>query len=67
MLDEVGLIHMNGRVYDPTLARFVSADPLIDGVTSVQGYNRYAYVHNNPLTYTDPSGYSSWNKYRDSV
>ncbi|WP_444901929.1 RHS repeat-associated core domain-containing protein [Microbulbifer sp. SSSA007] len=67
MLDEVGLIHMNGRVYDPTLARFVSADPLIDGITSVQGYNRYAYVHNNPLTYTDPSGYSSWNKYRDSV
>ncbi|MCX2782105.1 hypothetical protein OQJ46_03760 [Microbulbifer thermotolerans] len=67
MLDEVGLIHMNGRVYDPTLARFVSADPLIDGVTSVQGYNRYAYVHNNPLVYTDPSGYSSWRKYRDSV
>ncbi|WP_444885233.1 RHS repeat-associated core domain-containing protein [Microbulbifer sp. PSTR4-B] len=67
MLDEVGLIHMNGRVYDPTLARFVSADPMIDGITSVQGYNRYAYVHNNPLTYTDPSGYSSWNKWRDSV
>ncbi|WP_299945311.1 RHS repeat-associated core domain-containing protein [uncultured Microbulbifer sp.] len=67
MLDEVGLIHMNGRVYDPILARFVSADPMIDGVTSVQGYNRYAYVHNNPLAYTDPSGYSSWNKYRDSV
>ncbi|WP_444909845.1 RHS repeat-associated core domain-containing protein [Microbulbifer sp. TRSA005] len=66
MLDEVGLIHMNGRVYDPTLARFVSADPMIDGVTSVQGYNRYAYVHNNPLTYTDPSGYSSWNKFRDA-
>ncbi|MFC6925178.1 RHS repeat-associated core domain-containing protein, partial [Microbulbifer taiwanensis] len=65
MLDEVGLIHMNGRVYDPTLSRFVSADPVIDGVTSVQGYNRYAYVHNNPLIYTDPSGYSSWNRFRD--
>ncbi|WP_444945358.1 RHS repeat-associated core domain-containing protein [Microbulbifer sp. VTAC004] len=48
------------------LVRFVSADPLIDGITSVQGYNRYAYVHNNPLTYTDPSGYSSWNKFRDA-
>ncbi|QFT55204.1 RHS repeat-associated core domain-containing protein [Microbulbifer sp. THAF38] len=66
MLDGVGLIHMNGRVYDPTLARFVSADPMIDGITSVQGYNRYAYVHNNPLTYTDPSGYSFWNKFRDA-
>ncbi|USD23247.1 hypothetical protein MJO52_08945 [Microbulbifer variabilis] len=67
MMDEVGLIHMNGRVYDPNLSRFLTADPIIDGITSVQGYNRYAYVHNNPLTYTDPSGYSSWNKWRDSV
>ncbi|WP_299939497.1 RHS repeat-associated core domain-containing protein [uncultured Microbulbifer sp.] len=65
MLDAVGLIHMNGRVYDPTLSRFVSADPVIDDVASVQGYNRYAYVHNNPLSYTDPSGYSKWTRFRD--
>ncbi len=56
-LDSTGLIHMNGRVYDPTIARFVSADPFIDGVTNTQGWNRYSYVGNNPLSYADPSGY----------
>ncbi|MBL4827138.1 MAG: VCBS repeat-containing protein, partial [Spongiibacteraceae bacterium] len=59
MLDEVGLIHMNGRVYDPKLGRFLQADPIIDGVTNTQGYNRYSYLHNNPLNATDPTGYSS--------
>ncbi|WP_390593129.1 Ig-like domain-containing protein [Simiduia litorea] len=58
MLDEVGLVHMNGRIYDARLGRFLQADPVIDGVTSTQGYNRYSYVHNNPLRYTDSSGYS---------
>ncbi|MCH9691790.1 MAG: RHS repeat-associated core domain-containing protein [Gammaproteobacteria bacterium] len=61
MLDQVGLIHMNGRIYDPRLARFLQADPFIDGVTNTQGYNRYSYVHNNPLSYTDPSGYGASN------
>jgi hypothetical protein len=50
---------MNGRVYDPALGRFTSADPLIDGVFNSQGWNRYAYVHNRPLSATDPSGYES--------
>jgi RHS repeat-associated core domain len=54
----MGLIHMNGRVYDPILARFISADPIIQAPTDMQSYNRYAYVRNNPLAYTDPSGYS---------
>lgn len=57
MLDEVGLIHMNGRIYDARIARFVQADPHIDGVDGSQGYNRYSYVHNNPLNATDPTGF----------
>jgi len=48
---------MNGRVYDPTLGRFLSADPHIQSPYSTQSYNRYSYVSNNPLKYTDPSGY----------
>ncbi|WKD51047.1 RHS repeat domain-containing protein [Microbulbifer spongiae] len=56
-LDRTGLIHMNGRIYDPRLGRFLQADPFIDGVTNTQGYNRYSYVHNNPLKYIDPTGY----------
>ncbi|MBI3343676.1 MAG: VCBS repeat-containing protein [Gammaproteobacteria bacterium] len=57
MLDSVGLIHMNGRVYDPRLARFLSADPHIQDPGNSQSLNRYSYVNNNPLSYTDPSGY----------
>ncbi len=57
MLDEVGIIHMNGRIYDARLGRFMQADPFIDGVKNSQGYNRYAYVQNNPLNAVDPSGY----------
>ncbi|EMN6208991.1 VCBS repeat-containing protein [Vibrio vulnificus] len=58
MLDEVGLIHMNGRVYDPTIGRFLSADPFIqDEWFATQAFNRYSYVQNNPLSYTDPTGY----------
>ena len=57
MLDNVGLIHMNGRVYDPELGRFVSADPIIQAPNNSQSFNRYSYVWNNPLSYTDPSGF----------
>ena len=57
MLDPVGLVHMNGRVYDPELGRFLSADPFVQDVTNLQSWNRYAYVLNNPLSYTDPTGF----------
>lgn len=56
-LDNVGLIHMNGRVYDPIIGRFISPDPLVPSPESSQGLNRYTYVNNNPLSYTDPSGH----------
>jgi RHS repeat-associated protein len=59
-LDDLGLIHMNGRVYDPVLGRFLSADPNIDGVYDSQGYNRYSYCGNNPMNRSDPSGYFSF-------
>jgi RHS repeat-associated protein len=58
-LDEMGIIHMNGRVYDPLIGRFMSADPFIQVPTNLQSYNRYSYVLNNPVASTDPSGYFS--------
>ncbi len=58
-LDNVGLIHMNGRVYDPHLGRFISADPFITAAFDGQGLNRYAYVGNNPLGFIDPSGFDA--------
>jgi len=48
---------MNGRIYDPTLGRFLQADPFIQAPMNSQSYNRYSYVLNNPLSFTDPSGY----------
>ena len=57
-LDSVGLIHMNGRVYDTALGRFLSADPFIQAPLNTQSFNRYSYVMNSPLVYTDPSGYN---------
>ena len=57
MLDAVGVVHMNGRIYDPTLARFLQADPFVQFPTNLQSHNRYSYVMNNPLAYTDPSGH----------
>jgi len=56
-LDNLLLVHMNGRVYDPAIGRFMSADPYVNGVNATQAWNRYGYVGNNPLAYTDPSGY----------
>jgi RHS repeat-associated protein len=56
-LDSVGLIHMNGRVYDPLLGRFGSPDPMTEDPFSSQGWNRYSYVGNSPVNFTDPSGY----------
>jgi RHS repeat-associated protein len=59
MLDKLDLVHMNGRVYDPLVARFMSADPLIQDPTHSQSYNRYTYVWNNPTNLTDPTGFAT--------
>jgi len=74
MLDNMGLVHLfrarrvtktgreaepeHGRIYDPLLGRFLSADPLVQFAGFDDSYNRYSYVLNNPLRYTDPSGYN---------
>ena len=56
LLEEFGLINMNGRMYDPNLGRFLSPDNYIQSPGNPQNYNRYSYCLNNPLKYTDPSG-----------
>jgi RHS repeat-associated protein len=68
-LDKFGLINMNGRIYDPVLGRFLSADPVIQSPYFTQSYNSYTYCFNNPLKYIDPSGYSAfyniWQKIKE--
>ncbi|MGS0535662.1 RHS repeat domain-containing protein [Pseudoalteromonas sp. SaAl2] len=58
-LDDVEFIHMNGRVYDYNLGRFMSVDPIIQSPTNSQSINPYSYIMNNPLSGTDPTGYAS--------
>lgn len=55
-ITEIGMINMNGRVYDPDLGMFISCDPYIQAPDNPLNFNRYAYVYNNPLVYTDPDG-----------
>jgi len=57
MLDGFGLINMNGRMYDPVIGRVLSPDAFVQDPGSTQSYNRYSYCRNNPLRYTDPSGW----------
>jgi len=59
-LDEVGLVNMNGRIYDASLGRFLSADPGVTHSGMSQSYNRYSYAENNPFGYIDPSGFDPW-------
>jgi len=70
-LANVGFVHMGGRVYDPELARFISADPKVAYPGSTQGWNRYSYTDNNPLSRIDPTGYSwlskKWKRLSDDV
>jgi RHS repeat-associated protein len=56
-LNQVELIHMNGRAYDYHLGRFTGVDPVIQLPLSSQALNPYAYIANNPLSGTDPTGY----------
>ena len=60
-LDSVNLIHMNGRVYEPVIGRMLAPDAVVQ-VGSAQSVNCYAYVWNNPLTRTDPSGWVADNE-----
>lgn len=57
MVDAFGIINMNGRIYDSTIARFLQADIQVQLPLDTQSYNRYSYAHNNPVYYTDSSGY----------
>ena len=58
---------MNGRVYDPVIGRFLSADPIVQAPASTQSHNCYTYVLNNPLSFTNPSGFGWLRKFVRAV
>ncbi|MCG8557633.1 MAG: RHS repeat-associated core domain-containing protein, partial [Proteobacteria bacterium] len=55
--NKLGLVNMKGRIYDAHMGRFLTPDPFVPEPGNSQSWNRYSYVGNNPLNYTDPSGY----------
>src|SRR4029453_574868 len=55
--DEVGLINMRGRIYDPRTTRFLTPDPFVQSPAFSQSLNRYSYVYKNPYNFTDPTGF----------
>jgi len=59
-IPNVGLVNMNGRIYDPVVGRFLSPDPNVQFASNLQSYNRYSYALGNPLRYSDPTGYFSF-------
>lgn len=61
-IDELEMINMDGRMYDPVVGRFLSPDPYVQMPDFTQSLNRYAYCVNNPLSLIDPSGFSWFSK-----
>ena len=59
-LQTVGFIHMNGRLYDPALHRFLQPDNFVQDPFNTQNFNRYGYCLNNPLVYVDKNGEIVW-------
>lgn len=55
-LDDVGIVHMNGRLYDANIGRFMQSDPVVHPEIPAS-YNRYSYILNNPLNNIDPTGF----------
>jgi RHS repeat-associated protein len=55
--EDLRLVNMKGRLYDPHIGRFLTPDPFVSHPSFGQSWNPYSYVLNNPLAYTDPSGF----------
>ena len=66
-LQNTGFIHMNGRVFDPRTARFLSPDPIVQTPSLSQSWNRFAYTSGDPLSATDPSGYKQSDERVDEI
>ncbi len=64
---ETGYYYYNARHYDPEIARFVTADNVIDGEGDTQGWNRYSYVKGNPIVYKDPTGHNAVTDFFEKV
>ena len=58
--EETNLYYLQSRYYNPETGRFINADGMLKSSRTVLGHNMFAYVSNNPVTKTDPTGYCEW-------
>ena len=63
--EDSDLIFMRARFYDPYVGRFLAPDSIVPDPMNPQSLNRYSYVNNNPLRYTDPTGYCGFRSWGD--
>ena len=56
--EDTGLCYYESRYYDPELGRFIQPDTIYPDLFDPQMLNRYSYVGNNPISYTDPTGHA---------
>jgi RHS repeat-associated protein len=54
-----GLYDYGARFYDPIIGRFLSPDSIVQDPSDPQSFNRFSYVRNSPLNYTDPTGHQA--------
>ena len=57
---EAGLVYLRARYYEPATGRFNNVDPFMADATESQSLNRFVYVRNNPIRFTDPEGLSTY-------
>lgn len=66
-MQEGDIYFYNARWYDPAIGSFMQPDTIVPlQVQGTQAFDRYAYVNNNPLRYSDPSGYRACDDYYGS-
>ena len=64
--EELGLVNMRGRIYDPKVGRFLTTDPVVSSPGFTQSWNPYSYVRNSPLSFIDPSGFDGVGTYANT-
>ncbi|WP_338262711.1 RHS repeat-associated core domain-containing protein [Corallococcus caeni] len=57
---ETGLTYARARYYDSELGRFISRDSYEGQLSDAPSLHRYAYAHGNPMRFTDPTGYYTY-------
>jgi len=65
--DATGLYFYGARYYDPSIGRFITADPTVQHPGDPQDLNRYSYCRNNPVNLIDPLGYGWVKKFWRSI